>query len=173
MGTFTAKHGWLAVACALAPSIACAAGLGKITVHSALGQPLRAEIEVVSLQPGEAESLTAKLAPVAAFKQADIDFNVALQSVKFAVERRPGGAFVLVMSSPQPLNEPYVDMLIEMNWSSGRLLREYTFLLDPPEYKGQIAIAAAPAAPAKAPAVAAPAAPVAPEAPAQAQPAPA
>jgi pilus assembly protein FimV len=148
VGTFTGKQGWLAVACALAPSVACAAGLGKITVHSALGQPLRAEIEVVSLQPGEAENLIAKLAPAAAFRQADIEYNGALQSVKFAVERRPGGGYVVAMSSAQPLNEPYVDMLVEMNWASGKLLREYTFLLDPPEYHAPTLAAAPQARPA-------------------------
>ncbi|HEY6862949.1 MAG TPA: FimV/HubP family polar landmark protein, partial [Burkholderiales bacterium] len=165
MGSFTAKHGWLAVACALAPGYACAAGLGKITVQSALGQPLRAEIEVVSLQAGEAESLSAKLGAIAAFRQADIEFNPVLQSVKFSVEPRPGGKVVVLMSSTQPINEPYVDMLVEVNWASGRLLREYTFLLDPPEYRSPTLTAAkqpsaAPAAePAPAPAPARAAAP--------------
>jgi pilus assembly protein FimV len=148
VGTFTAKHGWLAFACAFAPSLACAAGLGKISVQSALGQPLRAEIEVVSLQAGEADSLTAKLAPVAAFRQADIEFNGVLQYVKFDVERRPGGRYVVLVSSTQPVNEPYIDMLVEMNWASGKLLREYTFLLDPPEYRPPtLAAAKTPSAP--------------------------
>ncbi|HZR67673.1 MAG TPA: FimV/HubP family polar landmark protein [Burkholderiales bacterium] len=168
MGSFTAKHGWLAVACALAPGYACAAGLGKITVQSALGQPLRAEIEVVSLQQGEADSLNAKLAAIAAFRQADIEFNPVLQSVKFTVEPRPGGKLVVLMSSTQPINEPYVDMLVEVNWASGRLLREYTFLLDPPEYRAPTLTAAKQpsAAPAAAPAPAPMAAAPAPQAPA-------
>jgi pilus assembly protein FimV len=147
----------------LSPSLVFAAGLGKLTVLSALGQPLRAEVEVVSLAPGEADSLTAKLASIQAFQQAGIDYNAALQSIKLAIERRAGGKHVVVLTSQQPLNEPFFDILIELNWTSGRLLREYTFLLDPPEYKAPTlatpAQPAAPAQPAPAPAAAAPEAP--------------
>lgn len=145
VGTFIDKCRWLALACLLLPSLGFSAGLGKLTVHSALGQPLKAEIEVVSLQAGEADSLSARLAPVEAFRQADIDFNGALLNVKFAIERRPGGQHVVVLTSTQPLNEPFFDMLVEVNWSSGKLVREYTFLLDPPEYHMPTLAAAKPA----------------------------
>src|SRR5262245_29196029 len=118
------------------PSLALAAGLGKLSVLSTLGQPLKAEIEIVSLQKGEGDSLGARLAPVDVFRQANVDLNPALLSVKFAVERRPNGQYVMALSSAQPVNEPFVDMLVELNWSNGRLVREYTFLLDPPEYAG-------------------------------------
>src|SRR5262249_45166676 len=60
--------------------------------------------------------------------------NATLLTVKFAVEKRPNGEYVMTLNSPQPMNEPFVDMLVELNWSNGRLVREYTFLLDPPEY---------------------------------------
>lgn len=118
----------------LSPSATLAAGLGRLTVLSGLGEPLKAEIEIVSLQPGEVDSLSAKLAPNEAYRQANIELNGALIAVKFAIEPRSGKP-VVTLSSVQPMNEPFIDMLVELNWSGGRLVREYTFLLDPPEYK--------------------------------------
>ncbi len=118
------------------PSLAWAAGLGKLSVLSTLGQPLRAEIEIVSLQRGEGDTLGARLASGEIFRQANIDLNPALLSVKFAVQRRPSGQYVMSLTSGQPINEPFIDMLVELNWANGRLVREYTFLLDPPEYAG-------------------------------------
>ena len=136
MGKFTAKTWLLAFACLFLPSLAWAAGLGKLSVLSALGQPLKAEIEIVSLQGGEGDLLAARLASTDAFRQANIELNPALLSVKFAIEQRARGQHVLTLRSAEPINEPFVDMLVELNWSAGRLVREYTFLLDPPEYKG-------------------------------------
>jgi pilus assembly protein FimV len=128
---------WLALpAWLLLSSVASAAGLGRLSVQSYLGQPLRAEIEVVAVQPGEAESLKAALASQEAFRQANIDLNSALFDLRFEVERRPGGQFALKVSSPRAMNEPFLDMLVELTWTGGRLTREYTFLLDPPEYRG-------------------------------------
>ncbi|MFK3736462.1 FimV/HubP family polar landmark protein [Massilia sp. TN1-12] len=124
-----------AVASALVlTSAAHAAGLGKLTVLSALGQPLRAEIELTSVSPEEASGLVAKLASPEAFRSANIELNPALLSLRFAVEQRGGRQFIRV-SSTQPLNEPFVDMLLELTWNNGRLVREYTFLLDPAELR--------------------------------------
>ena len=167
----------LAVAAALAggvPASADAAGLGRLTVQSALGQPLRAEVEVTALGREEAGSLSARLAPVEAFRQAGLEFNPALSNLRFAVDRRANGAAVVRITSSQPINEPFVDLLVELNWSSGKFVREYTFLLDPPELRmGRETVAggattqvvppstattSAPAAPAAAPAASAPAA---------------
>jgi pilus assembly protein FimV len=136
---------WLAASCA-----AQAAGLGRLTVLSPLGQPLHGEIEIVSLQPGEADGLSARLAPEEAFRQAGIEPSPALIGLRFAIERRNGRP-VLKVTTSQPINEPFVELLVELQWNTGRLVREYTFLLDPPEYKGPQAIAAAPAKPAPAP----------------------
>ncbi|WP_308494584.1 FimV/HubP family polar landmark protein [Duganella rivi] len=111
-----------------------AAGLGKLTVLSALGQPLRAEIELTAVTPDEASALVAKLAPAEAFRSANIDFNPALMSLRFEVEPRNGKQVIKVTSS-QPINEPFVDMLLELNWTGGRMVREYTFLLDPPDLR--------------------------------------
>src|SRR6185503_8562862 len=90
-----------ALFCAL-PLVAQAAGLGKLTLISALGQPLNAEIEIVSLQAGE-EDLTARLATSAAFAQAGIEPSPILSDVRFTIERR-GSTPVLRMRSTQPVN---------------------------------------------------------------------
>jgi len=111
-----------------------AAGLGKLTVQSALGQPLRAEIELTAVTADEASALVAKLAPADAFRAANIDFNPALLSMHFDIEARNGRQVIKVTSS-QPINEPFVDMLLELNWNGGRMVREYTFLLDPPDIR--------------------------------------
>ncbi|WP_432379835.1 type IV pilus assembly protein FimV [Duganella sp. P38] len=118
----------------LMAATANAAGLGKLTVLSALGQPLRAEIELTSVTPEEAGALVAKLAPAESFRNANIDFNPALLSLRFDVEQRNGRQIIKV-SSGQAINEPFVDMLLELTWNGGRMVREYTFLLDPPEMR--------------------------------------
>jgi pilus assembly protein FimV len=115
-------------------SSAQATGLGRLTVLSSLGQPLRAEIELTSPSKDEVASLVPKLASVDAFKQASIDFNPALLSMRFAVEPR-GSGYVIRVTSTQAMNEPFVDLLLEMNSSGGKLLREYTFLLDPAQLR--------------------------------------
>ncbi|MDP3290102.1 MAG: FimV/HubP family polar landmark protein [Methyloversatilis sp.] len=111
------------------PLTAGAAGLGKLTVQSAIGQTLRAEVEL-SASADELASMTARLAPPSAFKQAGVEYATSLSGVKVAVEKR-GSRPVLVVTSDRVVNEPYLDVLIELNWSSGKLVREYTFLLDP------------------------------------------
>ncbi|WP_305075462.1 FimV/HubP family polar landmark protein [Propionivibrio sp.] len=116
------------------PLSANAAGLGRLVVFSALGQPLRAEIEVTATQ-AELIDMKARLAPQELFKQAGLDYATTLLSINFNLEKRPNGKAVIKLSSSRPINDPFVDMLMELNWSSGRLVREYSFLLDPPEYK--------------------------------------
>lgn len=163
---FALKTVTAAVASAvLLSSAASAAGLGKLTVLSALGQPLRAEIELTTTAGEDASSLAVKLASPEAFRAANIEFNPALLSLRFNVEQRAGRQFIR-LSSTQPLNEPFVDMLIELSWNNGRLVREYTFLLDPAELRttqpAQVAAEARPSAPpAQRPTVQAPSAPVA------------
>jgi pilus assembly protein FimV len=133
-GPFNLKTISVAVASALLFSNAYAAGLGKLTVLSSLGQPLRAEIELTSVSKDEAGTLAAKLASADAFRQANIDYHSALMSLRFAVEQRGERQFIRVTSG-QPLNEPFVDMLLELSGPNGRLIREYTFLLDPPDLR--------------------------------------
>lgn len=127
-------------------SNAYATGLGKLTVLSSLGQPLRAEIELTSPNKEEINSLVPKIASIEAFRQANIEFNPALLSLRFAVEQR-GSSYIIRVTSTQAMNEPWVDFLLEMNASNGKLVREYTFLLDPADLaSGQSAQVVNPAA---------------------------
>lgn len=108
-----------------------AAGLGRISVLSALGQPLRAEIELTATAD-ELSSMTAEVAAPTAFKDAGVAYAPAIGTIRMSVEKRGKRSF-LKLTSIKPINDPFVDMLVELNWSAGRLLREYTFLLDPPD----------------------------------------
>ncbi len=135
MGKSVIRTSALALALLLLPSLAVAAGLGKLTVFSALGQPLKAEIELLALQPGEADNLSVRLPSADVFRKANIEYSGALLSVKFKIERRAENRYVVALSSAQPINEPFLDLMVELDWGAGRLVREYTFLLDPPEYR--------------------------------------
>jgi pilus assembly protein FimV len=131
-------------ACLLLPLVAYAAGLGRLTLFSGLGEPLRAEVEVVALQPGDDDSLAARLASPEAFRQAGIEYSPTLLTIRVALERRDGKP-VIRLTSAQPVNDPFVDLLLELQWATGRLVREYTFLLDPPDYRERPRAEAAPA----------------------------
>src|SRR3954468_15950358 len=74
------------------------AGLGKLSVQSSLGQPLSAEIEIVSLQAGEEDSLAARIAPPEAYRQAGIESNTALNAVRFSIEKRNGRPVIRMQS---------------------------------------------------------------------------
>ena len=111
-----------------------ATGLGRLTVLSALCQPLNAEIELTAPNKDEIDSLLPKLASVEAFRQANIELSPSLQSLRFTIVAR-GNGYVIKVASSQAMNEPFVDMLLEMTSSNGKLLREYTFLLDPAELR--------------------------------------
>ena len=126
------------------PPAVQAAGLGKIVVFSALGQPLRAEIEV-SATRDELSGMKPQLAPPEAFKQAGLDYATTLLSIRFSLDKRPNGQPVIKLTSDRPINDPFVDMLLELNWPAGRLVREYTFLLDPPEVAAKNVVPVAPA----------------------------
>jgi len=121
----------LATALACMPFAADAAGLGKITVYSGLGQPLRAEVEI-SATKAEVAGMTARLASQEAFNQAGIEYASTLLGIRFFLEHK-GTQPIIRLTSDRPINDPFVDMLLELSWPAGRLVREYTFLLDPPE----------------------------------------
>lgn len=113
-----------------------AAGLGKLTVLSSLGQPLRAELDLGATRE-ELAGMVARLAPQDAFRLAGIEYSSALADLRFAVDKRPNGTSVIKLTSNRAINEPFLDFLVELSWPSGRLVREYTFLLDPPEVKAR------------------------------------
>ncbi|GAB4057762.1 FimV/HubP family polar landmark protein [Uliginosibacterium sediminicola] len=116
-----------------------AAGLGRINVFSALGQPLRAEVEL-SATADELEAMSAKLASAEAHTRSRIDYIPDFASIRMSVERRGPAGAVVKISSDRPFNEPFVDFLVELNWGGGRVVREYTFLLDPAESSGSRAL---------------------------------
>ncbi len=124
---------WLFLIVLMSPWAVHAAGLGKLTVNSALGQPFKAEIDLVAVKKEEVPSLAARLASRDAFRKADVDYAPFLSTFTVSVETRSDGQPYVRITSPQPIVEPFLSMLIELNWASGRLLREYTVLLDLPE----------------------------------------
>lgn len=124
----------LAAAVMALPLGAHAAGLGKLSVLSALGQPLRAELDVTA-GADELNSLSARVASADVFRQANIEYASSLGSLRFTLEKRTGGQPYFRITSDRPISDPFLDFLVELNWSAGRLVREYTFLLDPPELK--------------------------------------
>ncbi len=116
----------------LTPLAVEAVGLGKLTVRSGLGQPFNGEIELLSVERNEEGTLSARLASTEVFQQAKIERSLAVTSLRFAVEQKVTGEWVIKLNSAQPINDPFLDLLVEVNWPSGRLLREFTVLLDPP-----------------------------------------
>jgi len=127
----------------LSPVLVHAAGLGKLSVLSSLGQPLKVEIDVVALQKGELASLNARVAAPEVFRRAGVEYGSVIPHLRAAIEPRNGGA-VITLRSEQPVDEPFVDVLVELDSASGNLVRQYTFLLDPVGYAGPTPIVAAP-----------------------------
>lgn len=123
------KASLIAVAIASFPFGSQAAGLGQISVLSGLGQPLRAEIQITA-SPQELQSLRARVASADTFRQANIPYSPVIATLRAAVENR-GQRAVVKLSSDRPVNDPFVDLLLELDWNGGHLAREYTFLLDP------------------------------------------
>jgi pilus assembly protein FimV len=129
----------VALCVVLMPVTAFAAGLGKLNVVSGLGQPLVADIELLSITPEELNSISAAIATEDAYATQGIERPASHSSIKVEVAKSASGKPILKLKSSQPITEPFLDMLIQVDWSSGRLLREYTVLLDPPGYTAQAA----------------------------------
>jgi pilus assembly protein FimV len=110
-----------------------AVGLGGINVASSLGQPLKAEIELVAVSKADKPSLVARLASPDAYKGAGLDYPYGVKYI-FQIESRDNGEPYLKLTSSREINDPFVSVLVELSWASGKLMREYTFLLDPPGY---------------------------------------
>lgn len=129
----------LAVLPAVLPLSADAAGLGRLAILNHLGQPLKAEVDLSATRE-ELSTMTVKLASPEAFKQAGIEYSSALSAVHATVVKT-GGKPVIRLTSDKPVNEPFLDMLLEVNWASGRLVREYTFLFDPADMPAPVVAA--------------------------------
>ena len=126
---------------------AYALGLSHIEVYSKLNEPLKASVKVFSLPKGELGNLRATLASNEAFRRAGIERPYVLTSVNFSVVPTDKDSAVIHISSPQPIKEPFLNFLVEVTWPSGRVLREYTVLLDPPLYESKLPVVTAAAQP--------------------------
>src|SRR6202044_955104 len=127
------------------PSSAWALGLGEIHLISALNEPMNAEIDLVAATPDELTALRATLADKDAFSRYGIDRPPFLSTLTFKVGKGKDGRDALLVRFSDAIPEPFVTFLVEVNWARGRLMREYTVLLDPPVYTpGETASSAAP-----------------------------
>ena len=116
------------------PSLSSALGLGEIHLNSALNEPMSAEIDLIAASPEELTALRATLAGRDAFTRYGIDRPPYLSTLTFKVGKSKDGRDVLLVRSTEAIPEPFVTFLVDVNWARGRLMREYTVLLDPPVY---------------------------------------
>ncbi|MEY4346238.1 MAG: hypothetical protein RL032_2070 [Pseudomonadota bacterium] len=120
---------------------AWALSLGRISVLSSLGEPLRAEIDIPDINAEEAASLRAEVASAAAFSAAGLEYNAAISGLHATLLRRADGRAYIRLTGEKSINEPFVDMILEASWSSGRIVRDYTMLFDPPMARSPQSIA--------------------------------
>ncbi len=127
----------LLVLFSMLPMWAFALGLGDIKLHSALEEPFDAEIELTSATKSVLKSLQVKLAPKEDFARVGIKPVAAIKLLRFEVVQKPGGGAAIHVTTSEPIHDPYLNFLVEASWGRGRVLREYTVLLDPPELAGE------------------------------------
>ena len=127
----------VALCMVMLPITLYAAGLGKLNVQSGIGEPLKADIELISVSPEEISSIVAAIASEEAYAAQGIERPASHNNIKVTVATNTSGTPILKLNSSQPISEPFLDMLLQVDWNSGRLLREYTVLLDPPGYTGE------------------------------------
>jgi pilus assembly protein FimV len=147
------SHLWQKSAMALAAAAlfglsahqANALSLGNIVVQSALGEPLRAEIDIPEMNADEAATLKATVASPEAFRAAGLEFNAALSGLRTSIQRRANGRAYIRLTSDRAVNDPFVDMILEASWNTGRIVRDYTMLFDPPNLRTTPAAPTAPA----------------------------
>ncbi len=122
----------IAIALGVSPLSAYALGLGDIHSKSALNQYFNADIELLSLGEEDLADIRVNLAPREAFEKAGMERPFYLSRLKFKPMRLPDGSGVIRVTSREPVREPFLNFLVEVDWPRGHLLREYTVLLDPP-----------------------------------------
>ncbi|WP_458373084.1 FimV/HubP family polar landmark protein [Pseudomonas laurylsulfatiphila] len=137
----------IAAASALSSGMAHALGLGELTLKSTLNQPLVAEIELLDVKDLTAAELVPSLASPEDFAKAGVDRQAFLNDLTFTPVLNASGKSILRVTSSKPLSEPMVKFLVQVMWPNGRLLRDYSVLLDPSKFSPQAAEAAAQPAP--------------------------
>ena len=126
------KKNLLATSLLALPALASALGLGGIDVKSGLNQPLEAEIPITVASAAERESLQVGLARTEDWSRVGIDQSRLAVPLEFAVAKNARGETIIRVTSKEIVRDPFLQLLIEVNWNKGRLLREYSLLLDPP-----------------------------------------
>jgi pilus assembly protein FimV len=116
------------------PAVVYALGLGQLELESGLNQPFEARIELLSATADELSSLNIGLADTEAFQRAGVERLYVLNNLRFELQETETGPDYIRVYSDEPIREPYLNFLVEAAWSNGRLLREFTVLLDPPLY---------------------------------------
>jgi pilus assembly protein FimV len=139
----------IAAASALSSGMAHALGLGELTLKSTLNQPLVAEIELLDVKDLTAAEVVPSLASPEDFAKAGVDRQAFLNDLTFTPVLNASGKSILRVTSSKPLSEPMVKFLVQVMWPNGRLLRDYSVLLDPSKFSPQTADAAAQPAPAQ------------------------
>ena len=114
------------------PSVVHALGLGSLKVNSALNEPLNAEIDLTSASKKELKSLNVGLAGRREFNDAGVSRAPFLTDIKFTIAKRLDGRPFLQLTSEQPIREPFLHFLVQVEWAGGRIVREFTALIDPP-----------------------------------------
>lgn len=135
----------IALALALGAGHALALGLGQIQVKSSLNQPLDAEIEITSATAAELSSLEVKLASQRDLQRLNLPMAGPGANLKFAVEQGPDGRSRIRITSLERITAPFLSFLLDIDWNGGRLLREFTLLLDPPRTAPATPVRSAPA----------------------------
>ena len=127
----------VAAATAFSSSLTYALGLGDLSVKSSLNQPLEAEISLLEVRDLTSVEIRSQLASPEDFSKAGVGREFFLTGLKFTPVLNANGKSVIRVTSANPVKEPYLNFLVEVLWPNGRLLREYTILLDPPLYTPQ------------------------------------
>lgn len=135
----------MAISGALGSGLVHALGLGEVRLNSALNQPLDAEIELLQVRELTRNEILPNLASRSDFQRAGLDRPFSLTGMKFKTVLREDGTGFIHVTSHQPVREPFLNFLLEVHWPSGRLLREYTMLLDPPAFSEEPAAPVMPA----------------------------
>ena len=128
----------LALATSLVAANVNALGMGEIRVKSALNEPLHAEIALFQINNLSPLQIKSRMADLNDFALSGLSTQQALSNVRFQVRVRPNGTGRIILTSKLPVTEPFMNFLVEVNWPNGRLIREYTLLLDPPSYQSSL-----------------------------------
>lgn len=127
----------MAITGVLGSGLASALGLGEVTLRSALNQPLDAEVELLQVGDLARNEILPSLASRGDFDRAGVKRPFSITGLKFITKVRDNGTAYIHITSSTPIQEPFLNFLMEVHWPSGRLLREYTLLLDPPAFSEQ------------------------------------